>query len=327
MLTAAIVGLGRWGRRLVDSVQQGGHPKGDTIRFTRGVAPTPAKIRAYADEQGLQVTEELGAVLADAAVDAVVLASPHDRHVEQIVAAAAAGKHVFVEKPLALTLAGAREAIAAANGAGVVLALGHNRRFLPATAQLKALIEAGELGTIVHVEGNFSGPFGPSFTGTWRGREAGVAAGLTAMGIHLCDAFIHLCGVVAAVRCQGQRPTLTNGVDDTAMALLRFRSGVSGYLSTIVTTRRQWRLQVFGTSGWACMRDHHLLDVQRADDLLQTTTYPPVDIERAELEAFAAAVAGKTAYPLPLDQAAHGAAVLEALLASADAGGSERNVP
>src|SRR5688500_11078101 len=143
MLTAAIVGLGRWGKRLVDSVQQGGRPRGEAIRFTRAVAPTPEKVRAYCDEQGLDLTDDLGAVLADAAIEAVVLASPHDRHVEQIVAAAKARKHVFVEKPLALTAAGAREAIDAAQAAGIVLALGHNRRFLPAMAQLKALIDGG----------------------------------------------------------------------------------------------------------------------------------------------------------------------------------------
>lgn len=94
-----------------------------------------------------------------------------------------------------------------------------------------------------------------------------------------------------------------------------------------MTTRRQWRLQVFGTDGWASMRDHHLLDVYLADDILRTTTYPVIDIEQAELEAFAGAIAGGAAYPLPLDQAAHGAAVLEALLTSAGEGGGERGVP
>jgi predicted dehydrogenase len=327
MVNAAIIGLGRWGKRLVDSVQQGGHPKGTAIRFTRAVAPTPAKVRAYADEQRLDLTDDFGAALADVAVEAVVIASPHDRHVEQILTAATARKHVFVEKPFALTLAGVRKAINATIAAGIVLALGYNRRFLPAMGQLKALIDGGTLGAVVHVEGNFSGPFGPSFTGTWRGRETGVAAGLTAMGIHLADAFIHLCGPVAAVRCQGQTTTLDNGVDDTAMALLRFCSGASGYLSTVVTTRRQLWLQVYGTAGWACMRDHHILDVQSADDVLKTTTHPLVDIERAELEAFAGAIVGRAIYPLPLDQAAHGAAVLEALLASAAEGGGERHVP
>jgi predicted dehydrogenase len=326
MINAAIVGLGRWGKRLVDSVQQGGKPKGNAIRFTRAVAPTPAKVQAYAEEQHLDLTDDLRAVLDDPAINAVVLASPHDQHVGQIVAASVGRKHVFVEKPFALTYAGALEAVAATKAAGVVLALGHNRRFLPAMAQLKAMIDGGTLGTIVHLEGNFSGPFGPSFTGTWRGRETGVAAGITAMGVHLCDAFIHLCGPVAAVRCHGQRRTLTNGVDDTAMAVLRLRSGASAYFSTVVTTRRQWRLQVFGTDGWAAMRDHHLLDVYLADDVLRTTTYPAIDIEQAELEAFARAITGAAAYPLPLDQAAHGAAVLEALLASATHGGGEMAV-
>ena len=327
MIDAAIVGLGRWGKRLVDSVQHCGRPKSEVIRFTRGVAPTLTRARAYADEQNLVLTDNLEAALADPAIKAVVLASPHDQHVPQIVAAAGAGKHGFVEKPFALTHASALAAVGSAKAAGIVLALGHNRRFLPAMAQLKALVSDGALGTVVHLEGNFSGPFGPTFAGTWRSQETGVGAGVTAMGVHLCDAFIHLCGSVASVRCNGHRVTLTGGVDDTATAILRLHSGPSAYFSTVLTSRRQWRLQVFGTDGWCCMRDHHLVDVCLSDDVLRTTTYPTVDIEKAELEAFARAVAGGAAYPLPPDQAVHGSAVLEALLASAAAGGREVIVP
>src|SRR3546814_5028740 len=101
------------------------------------------------------LTDDYRAALADPAVAAVVLATPHLQHAEQIAAAAAAGKHVFVEKPFTLSKDSAEHAVRAAEQAGIVLALGHNRRFLPSMAELRRRIASGSLGTILHVETNF----------------------------------------------------------------------------------------------------------------------------------------------------------------------------
>ncbi len=319
MLNAAIVGLGRWGQTLVDSVQENGRPKGELLRFVRGVTRTPAKAADFADRHRMPLSDDYAAVLNDPDVQAVVLATPHSQHADQIRAAAAAGKHVFVEKPLTLDKASAEAATAACSQAGVVLALGHNRRFLPAVQALKGMMADGTLGQILHVEGNISGPGALTYPAEmWRASPAeSPAGGMTAMGIHVVDALIHLCGPIAWVQAQSFRQALTIDLDDTTSMLMRFRSGISGYLGTIAATARIWRIQVFGTKGWAHMRDHEVMDVSLIGGKTETRSFPKVDIERAELEAFARAVAGEAAYPLPADEAIHGVAVLEAVIASA----------
>jgi predicted dehydrogenase len=329
MLNAAIVGLGRWGQLLVDSVQESGRPKGGHIRFTRAVTRTPANAAAYADRQRLPVSADYTSVLEDPEIAAVVIATPHSQHADQIVAAAEAGKHVFVEKPMTLEKAGAERAVAACRAAGVVLAPGHNRRFYPSTQALKALIDGDALGTILHVEGNFSGPLALGYAaGMWRADAAeNPAGGMAAMGIHMVDAMIHLCGPIEAVRAQSLRRVLNIDTDDTTSALLQFAGGMTGTLATITATPRLWRIQVFGSRGWAHIRAPGVMDVQLLETELETRTFPAVDIERAELEAFAAAIAGRAAYPITADEAVHGVDVFEAIVASAARQGDLVNVP
>ena len=103
MIKAAIIGMGRWGQVLVDSVQG----KSETIVFTAGVTRTVSRAAHYAERQGFPLGDDYDAVLADPAIDAIVLATPHSQHADQIDKAAAAGKHIFVEKPFTLTSASA----------------------------------------------------------------------------------------------------------------------------------------------------------------------------------------------------------------------------
>ncbi len=148
MIDAAIVGLGRWGRILVEAVQG----KSARLRFTRAVVRSPDRHRDFAERGGLGLAADFAAVLADPDIDAVVLATPHSLHREQILAAAAAGKHVFCEKPLTLTKAEAVQAVAACQAAGVVLGVGTDKRFQPALRELARLVRDGELGTILHLK-------------------------------------------------------------------------------------------------------------------------------------------------------------------------------
>mgnify|MGYP002629640689 CR=1 FL=1 len=116
MLNAAIYGLGRWGNRLVQSVQAS-----SKIRFVKGVSRNPASHSEFSQKTGIPIVATYEEVLKDPQIDAVVLATPHSHHHDQIVAAAMAGKHVYVEKPLALTRATAERAIEACRAAGVTL--------------------------------------------------------------------------------------------------------------------------------------------------------------------------------------------------------------
>jgi predicted dehydrogenase len=197
-ICAAIVGLGRWGQNLMAAATNApDHP----LRFVQGVTRTPSKAAEFTKHHGIPVSDDYDAMLEDPAIQAVVLATPHSQHCDQICKAANAGKHVFVEKPLALTFDEARRAIDTCNNQGVTLAVGFNRRFLPAFQELYDAQTAGTLGAPLHIDANFSGPFGYQYNGDmWRGSVSeNPAGGMAAMGIHMLDAMIHLLGPVENV--------------------------------------------------------------------------------------------------------------------------------
>jgi predicted dehydrogenase len=325
MLNAAIVGLGRWGQRLVDAVSA---PPSTAIRFTHAVARTPDNARSFCSKHRLALSDDFEAMLANPAIGAVVLATPHSQHADQVIRAARAGKHVFVEKPFTLDAGSALAAANACRSAGMVLALGHNRRFLPAVVEMKRTLESGALGEILHAEGAFSGNFGLGYRpGIWRAtEEESPAGGMTAMGIHVIDAFIHLVGRVGSVRCESHRKVLSVDLDDTTSAFLRFENGATGYLSTLTATGRLVRVQVFGTRGWLHLLDHHVLERADIDGRVTRTEFPPLDIERLELEAFAEAVSGEKPYPVSPGEAVHGIAVMQAAIHSAARDGERVSV-
>ena len=128
MVRAAIVGLGRWGRSLVTAVQG----KSGEISFALGHTRTRATAEDFCREKSIQLVDSYEAILKDRGIDAVVLATPHSQHEAQVRQAAAAGKHVFVEKPITLDRRSADAAVAAVRKAGLVLAVGFTRRFHPA---------------------------------------------------------------------------------------------------------------------------------------------------------------------------------------------------
>ena len=318
MLNTAIVGMGNWGRTLVNSVQG---RNGAGIRFVAGTTGTLDKARDYAAEKGIRLHATYAEVLADPQVQAVALASPHGIHAEQVIQAAAAGKHVFVEKPFTLTKASAEAAVAACVKAGVVMALGHNRRFLPAVAEMKAMLADGRIGTLLHVEGQFSGPGALNYKpGMWRAdRAESPLGGMGGMGIHMVDMIIHLAGHFRDVRVLSHAKVSTT-IDDTTAMLATLESGATCTFATLALAPRLWRVALFGTAGWAALHGHENLTYCALTGSPETQTFPVTDIEHAELEAFAAAVAGGPAYPLPLDEAVHGVSVYETMIQAAASG-------
>jgi predicted dehydrogenase len=253
MINAAIVGLGRWGQNLVNSVQG----KSEKIRFVTGVLRHPENARDYAEKQGLKLESNLDTVLADPAIDAIVLATPHTVHAEQILAAAKAGKPVFTEKPFTLTSRDAAEAVRAAARNNVTLGVGFNWRFQPALQEIRKMLEDGRLGSLLHIEGNFCGPSVYRFPKAhWRQqRDEGPAGGMTGRGVHVVDAMMYLAGQVDTVMAQSYRIALDYGIDDTTSMLFKFKNGATGYLGTIIATAETWRMQVFGSRGWVEVGD------------------------------------------------------------------------
>ena len=334
MIRAAIVGLGRWGQNLVACVQD----KSAAIRFVAGATRTPEKARGFAGEHGIPLYESYEKLLADPAIDAVVLATPHSLHAGQIIAAAKAHKHVFVEKPFALSLRDAEAALRVCAENKVTLAIGYNWRFQPALREIGSMLADDRLGKLLHMEGNFCGPSVYRFEREhWRqSREEGPAGGMTGRGVHLLDAMICLSGRIESVVAQNSRAVRDFGLDDTTSMLFRFQNGATAYLGTVIATAETWRLQVFGANGWAevgdvehlgtwrlkvCTVDRENLHLHRKP---QITTFPETSTERAELEHFAQAVADGRPLAIAGGDELHGVAVLEAILESARSGARVR---
>jgi predicted dehydrogenase len=320
MLKAAIYGMGRWGSRLVDSVQAS-----DKIRIVKGVSRDPGKHREFSAKTGIPIVASYADVLKDAQIDAVVIATPHSLHREHIVAAAKAGKHVYVEKPFTLTRASAEQAIAACRAAGVTLTVGFNRRQAPSFVEMMRRIRAGDIGDVLHVEAQFSGPTGYSLKpGIWRSSRAEApAGGMTARGIHTLDVMIQIAGPVSEVYAHSGRRKLPAEVeiDDTTSMLIKFAGGATGYLATVFVTAELWRVHAFGSKGWLEMRgDTELTVCANEGKPERLPSSSAVDKERLTLEAFADAVAAKQPFVVPPEHVVNGIAVLEAIVASSDSG-------
>ena len=226
MIRAAIIGMGVWGQNLVTSVQG----LSQSIQFVAGATRTPAKATEFAAKHKLRMLDSFEAVLADPTIEAVVLATPHSMHTEQIVAAAKAGKHVFCEKPLGLDHASTQRAAQAAADHNIVLGVGYNWRFQPALQEIRRMIDDGRLGKVLHIEGNFCGPSAYRFPkGHWRhASDESPAGGMTGRGVHVIDAMMYLAGPIDRVTAQSYRLAQDFGSDDTTSMMLHFAGGSTG---------------------------------------------------------------------------------------------------
>jgi predicted dehydrogenase len=327
-LQLAVIGLGSWGRTIIDTLAAS-----DTVEVAAATDTNPAAAQ-FAAQRGISLLPDLDAVLADENVEAVWLATPHTLHFDQIVRAAEAGKHVLCEKPLCLSRSDAVAAIAACRKAGVKLGVGHEKRFEPPIMALRQMAAAGELGTPLQIEANFSqNKFLTLAADNWRLSLREAPAGpLTATGIHLIDLAVAFLGkaesALANVSTLGSN--LVNG--DTLGALIRFRSGANALISAILATPFEGRFAIYGSNGWAEVRDKTHPETSQGWTLLRSTRegvrsvreFPPAPAVRHNIEAFAAAVRGEAPYPMTQDEMIETVACLEAIIASARHGRVEK---
>ena len=324
MLQAAVIGLGWWGKIIVRTLEESAK-----LRVVSAVDGDP-KAADWAAQRGLRASTEFADVLTDAGVDAVILCTPHTLHTAQIAQAAAARKHVFCEKPLALRRADVEESIRLCNANRVVLAVGHERRFEPPMLELKRLAAAGELGTILQIEANFSqDKFLSLPADNWRLSSTEAPAGpMTATGIHMLDLAVGLLGPAERAFALARRlgSNLANG--DTLGALVGFKNGANLVLSAILATPFDGRFAVYGNKGWAEVRDKAHPEAPEGWVLTKCLSggrrsrleYPPSAAVRANLEAFADAAEGRAPYPVPQSDMIATIAALEAVFRSAASG-------
>jgi predicted dehydrogenase len=322
---AAIVGLGWWGKKMATLVNAGGAE----MHFVRGVDPSP-EAEAFAGDLGLQFSSDMSEALADPNIEAIILATPHSLHQSQIAQVVAAGKHVFCEKPLALTRKDAEASVALCKEAGLVLGMGHERRFEPPIAEILAAADSGKLGRLLQIEANFShDKFLNLDPSNWRLNAAQApAGGMTATGIHLTDLSVKLMGPAKDVRviCENLASAIPQG--DTMSAHIRFENGGSAYVSATLATPFISRFAIFGTLGWIEVRDK--AHVESPDGWIVTEGWKdkpitvrevaPAEPVRDNLRAFARAVRGKETYPISGEDMINNIALLEAIIRSARSG-------
>ena len=325
MIRAAIVGLGRWGRTLVNSVQG----KSGAIRFTAAHTRTRSSAEAFCAENGIALKDDLEQILADPAIDGIVFATPHSQHGAQVERAAAAGKHVFMEKPFTLDLKSAEAAIEAVARAGVVLAVAYPRRFHPAMIELKARIDDGRLGTVSHCESAQASPAGITMSPDyWRSDPQEAPAGaMTATGVHNLDALIYLFGKIDEAYCTSLRRVMAR-LEDTTTVLLSLASGISATLYCSLVTAPTYRFAVYGTRGSVELATPELefrftpvterpATGRHPAPAPEIIDYKGFNALAAELEGFAAAINRERPYPITAEEVLHGVAAFEAIVRSA----------
>lgn len=240
------VGLGWWGGMLANSAVATG-----SARIVACFARRPEARDSFAAEHGCRAMNSLDDLLSDDEVEGVLVATPHSTHADLVVQIASAGKHVFVEKPLTLTVADAKRCIEAAAAAGVVLQVGHNRRRQPANRRIQKLISSGELGTVVQLEGNQSGPNGldPNFPEWRRDPVECPAGGMTALGVHIVDTFNSFVGPAARVAAFSKQVHGWHTLDESTTVVLEYESGPLGYIGTTYFAPPVNTLVVYATEG------------------------------------------------------------------------------
>ncbi|HET9719815.1 MAG TPA: Gfo/Idh/MocA family oxidoreductase [Solirubrobacteraceae bacterium] len=222
----AAVGLGRWAHVLANAYRDS-----DVVSLRTCFSRDPQRRSAFATRFGCDQEESLDALLAREDVEGIIVTAPNDQHAGLIEAAAAAGKHVYTEKPVAVALSDVARIRRAVQSSGVVFACGHSARRLSGPREMKRMLESGEVGEPSMVEATFGNERGLELRPEdWRSDPSACPGGpLTQLGIHQIDNLQYLLGPARRAMAigQAQRADIANML--AVGVLLEFDNSV-GYL-------------------------------------------------------------------------------------------------
>lgn len=228
-IKVASIGLGRWGNTIAGMIEQT-----PALALTSCFTRSKEKRDAFAEKFGCDKEESYEDVLARNDVEAVIITAPNNRHADLAVAAARSGKHVFVDKPIATTIADARAMVDACRAAGVKLAIGASSRRLRGHRLCKKLVDDGTLGTLAMVEANYSNDRGLHYTpDNWQWYKDGSPGGpLMQVAIHQIDNLYYMFGPVKRVSAEFRKILTKSEIPDVCVLWLEFESGLLGTLGT-----------------------------------------------------------------------------------------------
>ena len=287
----AVIGIGWWSNVLAAAAG-----RGLNVEIAGCFTRSKDKRSAFAAEFGGRAFERYEAVLADPGIEAIINTTPNHVHRETTEAAAQAGKHVFLDKPIANTVADGLALTQACADAGVVLALGYQRRREPQFRWIREEIAQGRFGRMVQAEGNISRDrVGQFEEGHWRYTAQGMPGGvMLQIGLHYVDVIEMLLGPVAEVCGMASQLVLPGENPDVGTLLMRHESGAISSLSTsYASAAEHYVMNVYGKE-MSAFYDLHagFRYVRRNEKGAREIGFDAVDTIAGELDEWAAAVRG-----------------------------------
>ncbi len=318
-LRVACIGMGWWSDVLADAMK-----RSNQIEIAACFTRSADKREAFAAKYKCRPVASYDEVLADRSIDAVINTTPNDVHLETTRAAAAAGKHVFLDKPIANTVTDGRAISEVCRKAGVVLALGYQRRRESHFRWVRQQIEAGTFGKLVNAEANISRDrLGKIDLSSWRYQAAGMPGGvMLQIGIHYTDVLEYLMGPVVSVRGQFAQLVLPGDNPDVASFILEHENGALSTLNASYASASEYYLMnIYGKDATAFYDMHNGLRLlKRGEDKSAAVATRKNDTFVEELEEFAAACRGGKAPEVGGDFATRSLAVVRAGILSAREG-------
>ena len=321
-----LVGAGHWGAQVALSA---GLDPG--VELVACYSRSKEAREAFARRHGCRACRSYEEMLADPAVQGIIVMSANLAHRDHVEAAAAAGKHVLVTKPIATTIEDGLAMIRACEQAGVILAVGHQSRREPALRRLRQLLAAGALGQPVMVEANISTASGMLIQAEqWRSMRAECPGGpLIQLGIHHVDTLQYLLGPIVRVQGWQRRRLVPADIDDVTVTLLEFESGVMGYLGAGYASSQACWIKLYGTLAVAHYDQH--LGLELSDDTWEAgparrqeapgiPLQPPIPTMREEVAEFAECIRTGKAPEIDGPQAVRNLAVVLAAIQSQQTG-------
>jgi predicted dehydrogenase len=318
-LRVAAIGMGWWSDVLADAVVRSGKLE-IAACFTRSAD----KRRVFAAKYRCRAAASYEEILGDREIEAIINTTPNDAHLETTRAAAQAGKHVFLDKPIANTVAQARAITAACRDAGVVLALGYQRRRESQFRWLRQQIDDGALGRLVNAEANISRDrLGKVDLGSWRYTAAGMPGGvMLQIGIHYTDVLEYLMGPILAVSGRSVRLVLPGDNPDVASLILEHENGALSTLNASYASASEFYLMnIYGKDATVFYDQHGgMRMLRRSGDAATQIPFSRNDTFVEELEEFAAAARGEGTPEVDGEYATRSLAVVRAGILSAQQG-------
>ncbi len=313
------LGMGWWSDVLADAIAKSGK-----LKIVSCYTRSTEKKQAFANKYACASAASYDAMLADPTIEAIINTTPNNVHLETTRAAAVAKKHVFLDKPIANTIADGNAITEACMRAGVILALGYQRRRESHFRWIKEKIEAGVFGKLVNAEANISRDrLGKVDLSSWRFTAEGMPGGvMLQIGIHYADVLEYLMGPVKAVNGRFAQLVLPGDNPDVASLILEHENGALSTLNASYASASEYYLMnIYGKEASAYYDMHSGLRwLKRHSDRAEPVACAKNDAIVDELEEFADAVRGKATPEMDGAKSTRSLAVLLAGIQSAREG-------